>query len=74
MTQQLDARTRQVANSHRGEQRDFFLLYAICFTVFLVVACLARLVGWRWLRWSDRRGSVIQEARSAASIALSSGF
>lgn len=74
MTQQLDLRARHAANEHRAEQRDFFVLYAICFTVFLLVACMARLVGWRWLRWSDRKRSVIEEARSAASIALSSGF
>ncbi len=74
MTQPLDLRAQHAASEHRAEQRDFFVLYAIFFAVFLVVACLARLVGWRWLRWSDRKGSVIEEARSAASIALSSGF
>ncbi len=74
MNQPAELRARHAASEHRAEQRDFFVLYAICFSVFLVVACLARLVGWRWLRWSERRGSVIEEARSAASIALSSGF
>jgi len=62
----------------REDRNSYRLIEAICFVIFLPVALVARLVGWRWHPWSagpDGYGSVLQEARlmssTVASIAIS---
>jgi len=45
------------------------LIEAVCFAVFLPIAFLAMLCGWRWQPWPpgpDGYGSVLSEARSMA--------
>jgi hypothetical protein len=66
---------------HTRKREEVFsgrLIQCACFTVFLPVALVARLSGWRWRPWPpgpSGYGSVIAEtrsmARSIAGIAIS---
>ncbi|HEX7718379.1 MAG TPA: hypothetical protein VF389_01115 [Woeseiaceae bacterium] len=54
----------------RDEVSGCRFLMAVCFAVFLPVALLARLSGWRWRPWPpgpNGYGSVVKETRSIAS-------
>ena len=53
----------------REDLQNCRLIEAICFAVFLPVAMLASIGGWRWHPWPpgpEGYGSVIDEARSMA--------
>lgn len=52
-------------------------IWMICFAVFLPVAVLARLSGWRWRPWSaSSKGyrSVIKEAQSISTTVTGTVF
>lgn len=48
------------------------IIEAVCFVVFLPIAVLAKLGGWRWRPWPPAKpegyGSVFDEARSMARM------
>ena len=55
-----------------GDRRDFNLVYAAAFTVFLIVFCLARLVPVsRKAGEEKRRRSIFEQAREQANILAS---
>jgi hypothetical protein len=52
-------------------------IWMICFSVFLPVAVLARLSGWRWRPWSASSSgyrSVIQEAQKISTTVTGTVF
>jgi hypothetical protein len=61
-----------IAYDRKHEDRSSGLLIkVICFTIFLPVAALARLTGWRWKPWPpgpSGYGSIISETRSMARV------
>ena len=73
------SQTMQIGHSRKREEVLSGRLIAVaCFAVFLPVALVARLSGWRWRPWPpgpSGYGSVIAEtrsmARSIAGIAIS---
>jgi predicted nucleic acid-binding protein len=64
--------------SHRArgdDRREFWLLFALIFTLALPFVTLARLLPWRVFgAQNGARPSVIAEARSAASAAVGYAF
>ena len=65
--------------SHRGEAGpiQFRILYSICFSIFLVVAAMRRLLPWTWFAERGnamRRQSIFGEARNAAGICATYAF
>jgi len=72
----------ELATHRRNRSRDdrdlrqFQRLVSVSLAPLLVLAVIGRLTGWRWQPWppvGGERGSVLQEARSAAenSVAFS---
>ena len=60
------AHARKHDDLHNGR-----LISAICFVIFLPVATLARLTGWRWKPWPpgpSGYGSILSETRSMARV------
>lgn len=62
----------------REDLHSYRLIRLVCFTIFLPIACVARVCGWRWRPWAagpEGYGSVFQEARlmssTVASLAIS---
>ena len=71
--------TYKTYRSHKRKELNCYrLIMVICFAVFLPIAFLARIGGWRWRPWSPGPGgygSVFKEARqmskTVASLAIS---
>lgn len=52
-------------------------IWLVCFAVFLPVAVVARLSGWRWRPWlaqTGRKGSVIEEAKAMSATVTGTVF
>ncbi|MDJ0869971.1 MAG: hypothetical protein QNK03_28020 [Myxococcota bacterium] len=65
------------AGQRERESRQFDRLIAISLGLFVVVAALGRLTGWRWRPWPPGRdgyGSILGEARSAAETYVGCAF
>jgi hypothetical protein len=58
----------------KNEAREFRLIFAVCFAVFLVAALVARLLAPFGARAAGPRRSIIDEARTAAQTSLPFAF
>jgi len=74
----MEYTSRTYHSTKREDLFSYHLIKVICFAVFLPIACLARIGGWRWRPWSagpNGYRSVIEEARlmssTVASLAIS---
>lgn len=65
MSMQMTAARRSA-----GEGFQYRLLYAICFSIFLIAAAVRKALPWRWFRRAGgtMRQSIFAQARNAASI------
>ena len=67
-----EAMSIHVPVARRGEEEglQFRLLYAICFSLFLIAAAIQRVLPWRWLgrAGGTAHHSVFAQARNAAGI------
>ncbi len=67
-------RSRALIESKSIESR---VLFVACWVLFLARAVISRLVPWRTqsvFKRSDRRESIFSEARTAASVCVTSSF
>jgi len=72
MSMQMSANYRR-----KPEPIQFHLLYAICFSIFLVAALLGRLLPWTWFARQEnatRQQSIFEKARNAAGICATYAF
>jgi hypothetical protein len=67
-----EAMSMHMPVARRGEVEglQFRLLYAICFSLFLIAAAIQRVLPWRWLgrAGGTAHHSVFAQARNAAGI------
>jgi hypothetical protein len=64
-----------VSERQRSDLRSCRLIERVCFAVFLPIALLAGMSGWRWRPWPPANpegyGSALGEARSMARLIAS---
>jgi light-harvesting complex 1 beta chain len=59
-----------ILKMRRQESIYFHLIFAVTFTLFFVVAAVARLSAWKWSPWPpgpNGYSTVVNEAKSAAN-------
>jgi light-harvesting complex 1 beta chain len=60
-----------------ADYRQYRRLFGLCFVVFLIVASMARMTGWRWKPWPpgpEGYRSIIAEAKREAHIVVPFAF
>jgi light-harvesting complex 1 beta chain len=60
-----------------AEHRQYRRLFGLCFVVFLIVASMARITGWRWKPWPpgpEGYRSIIAEAKREANTVVPFAF
>jgi hypothetical protein len=77
MSIDIDRQSMTQATRADGEVIQFRLIYAICFSLFLLAAIVQRLLPWTWSARSPHAGSrrsVLEQARNAAGICATYAF
>jgi hypothetical protein len=65
------------AKAPADETKQFQLIFAFSFVLFLAIVAMTRLLGPRWRLWpssTEGRQSIIQEARAAANTFIPFAF
>ena len=74
----IDIDRHTVTRATRADEViQFRLIYAICFSLFLLAAIIQRLLPWNWSARSPHAGarrSVLEQARNAAGICATYAF